>query len=56
VENDLYRVKKSVSGKGHPPIESPGLEWTPLLSKLLLREKPQCGWIQNRPQTTMGYV
>jgi len=49
VENDLYRVKKSIRGKGDPSIESPVLDWTPLLSKLLLRQEPRCGWNQNQP-------
>ena len=40
---------ESVRGKGDPPFESQGLDWTPLLSKLLLREEPRCGWIQNWP-------
>jgi len=41
--------KKGVRVKGDPPLESPGLDWTPLLSKLLLGEEPRCSWIQNRP-------
>jgi len=38
--------RKDIRGKGNPPIESQGSEWTPLLSKLLLREELRCGWIQ----------
>jgi len=49
VENYVYRVKESVRSKGDPPVESPGSDWTSLLSKLLLREEPRCGWIQNQP-------
>jgi len=45
MENYLYRVKESVRGQGDSPVESPGLDWTSLLLKLLLREKPGCGWI-----------
>jgi len=41
--------KKIVRGYGDYPVESPGLDWTPLFSKLLLREEPRCGWIQNQP-------
>jgi len=48
-ENDLYRVKESVRGEGDPPVEPPGSDWTPLLSQLLLREEPECSWIQNQP-------
>jgi len=47
----IYKINlynKSVRGKGDPPVESPGLDWTPLLSKLL-REEPRCSWIQNWP-------
>jgi len=32
-------VKESVRGKGDPPVESPGSDWTHLLSKLILREE-----------------
>jgi len=53
VENYLYGVKEK--GKGDPPIESPGSDLTPLLSKLLLREELRCGWIQNQPYTTTVY-
>jgi len=42
-------MKESESGQENPPVESPGPEWTPLLSKLLLREEPRCGWIRNQP-------
>jgi len=49
----MQRLKKDVRGTGGPPIGSPGWEWTPSPAKLLLREKPGCGWIQTRPQTTM---
>jgi len=38
--------RKNIRDKGHPPIEALGSEWTPLLSKLFLREKSRCGWIQ----------
>jgi len=38
--------RQDISGKGNPPVELWGSEWTPLLSKLLLREQPRCGWIQ----------
>jgi len=41
--------KKSVRDKGQPAIESPGLDWTPFLSKLFLRQEPRCRWIQNQP-------
>jgi len=41
--------KKTVRGKGDPPIEPPGLDWTPLLSNLLLRQEPRCSWIHNQP-------
>ena len=41
--------KKSVRGKEDPPVESPAIDWPPLLSKLFLREEARCGWIQNRP-------
>ena len=43
--------KKSVRGEGDPAVESPGSDWTRLLCKLLLREEPQCSWIQNRSET-----
>jgi len=48
VENDLYKVKESVRGLGDPPVESPGSDWSPLLSKLLFRGEPRCGRIENR--------
>jgi len=35
--------------KGDAPVESQGSEWTLLLSKLLRREKPRCGWIWTQP-------
>jgi len=56
VENYLYRVKESVRGKGDRPVESPGWDWTLLLSKLFLREEARCGWIQNQPSTTTVYI
>jgi len=51
-----YFKRKDISSKGDPPIESQVSEWTALLSKLLLRGQPRCGWIQNQPQITMVYV
>jgi len=38
--------------KGDSPVELQASESTPLPSKLLLREKPWCGWIQ----TTTVYI
>jgi len=29
VENGLYRIKETVRGKGDPPVESLGSDWTP---------------------------
>jgi len=51
VENDLYRVREKVKGVGRSSCYVPrfGLDRPHLLSKLLLREEPECGWIQNRP-------
>jgi len=45
LEGFIQRLKTERHKEG-PSIESQGSEWTPLLSKLLLREKPRCGWIQ----------
>jgi len=42
----IQRLKKAVRGKGDLPVKSQALEWTSLLSKLLLREEPRCDWIQ----------
>ena len=50
MERFIQRLKE-VRGKGNPPAESQGSEWTPLLSKLL-REEPGCGWIQTASDHT----
>jgi len=42
----IHRETRDKKGKEDPPVESRGLEWTPLLSKLPLREESRCGWIQ----------
>jgi len=46
IEGFIQTLRKELGGKGNPPIESQGLEWSPLLSKLLLREGTRCVWIQ----------
>jgi len=55
--------RKDTRGKGDPPIQSQGSEWTPLLSKLLLREEPGLdvtAWLDpdldHRQCMSKGYV
>jgi len=45
-----YTETEDRKGKGHPPFESCGPEWTPLLSELLLRGA-RVQLIQPYPQT-----